>query len=74
METYKIYIRFRERNISGYMQQFDDHYDVFFQDEEILQSMGGLISFDSNKKFLSAKQTTADDAQRFYKVVAEHLR
>lgn len=74
METYKIAVRFRERNISGYVQKFSDHYDVFFQDEELFQSFGGLIYFDSSKKLSSAKKTTADDAQKFYKVIADQLQ
>jgi hypothetical protein len=74
METYKIAIRFRERNINGYVQKFSDHCDVFFQDEEILQSMGGLFSFNSDKSFRSAKPSSADDAKKFYKVISEQLK
>ena len=37
------------------MFKSSDQYDVFFQDEEVLQSMGGLIAFDINKKFSYAK-------------------
>lgn len=73
METYKINIRFRERNISGYVQKFSDHFDVFFQDEEILQTMGGLISFDFDKKLRMTRESKADDAARFYKAVADQL-
>jgi hypothetical protein len=74
METFKIVVRFRDRHINGYVQKFDDHYDVFFQDEEILQSMGGLISFDSKKQLKYAKATSADDASKFHKAIASQLQ
>lgn len=74
METYKINIRFWDRNVQGYVQKFNDHFDVFFQDEELLQAFGGMISFDAGKKLKSARQTSAVDANKFYKTIAEHLK
>jgi hypothetical protein len=56
METYKIAVRFRERHIQGYVQKFPDHFDVFLQDEEVLQSFGGMISFDVTGKFKTPKR------------------
>ena len=61
-------------NVSEYVQKYNDQYDVFFQDEEILQSFGGLVSLDSNGKFKSAKGTKADDAKKFYKLDADQLK
>lgn len=65
METYQINVRFWDRHIQGCVQKFYDHFDVFFQDEEILQAFGGLISFDADKKLRNAKQTSAVDKDRF---------
>lgn len=72
MESYSIYFRFRGKEKSGHVHQYDSFYFVYFSDQEMIQEFGGQIRFDINKKPSEPKQVP--DALTLYKAIADQLR
>jgi len=40
----------------------------------VLQSIGGMISFNADKSFKSTRVTKADNAKQLFKAIAEQLK
>ena len=74
MESYTVFIKFRYETRKAHVHKHVDHYGVWLTDSDLIQDFGGLITFDCNKKLLSARKPTAFDSSFFYKAIAEQLR
>ena len=74
MESYQLNFYFRSHNFKAQVHKHTTHYHIWFTDTQLIHDFGGMITYSPEYIFQSGKASKVEDANAFYKAIAEYLQ